>query len=59
MFPENDKEEIKQVYISKHNFNCGNEVILLMITDSEKCHYSAVKNLSALLRVITWKHNGN
>ena len=25
-------EEIRQVYISKHNFSCENKVILLMIT---------------------------
>ena len=25
-------EEIKRVYISKHNFSCENKVILLMIT---------------------------
>ena len=32
---------------------------LLMITDSKKLHYLAVKNLSALLRGITSKHEGD
>ena len=30
-----------------------------MITDSKKCHYLAVKELSALLRGITSKHDGD
>ena len=30
-----------------------------MITNGEKCHYLAVKNLSALLRGITSKHDGD
>ena len=42
-------EEIRHAYKSKYNLNCENQVILLMITDSEKWHYLAVKSLSALL----------
>ena len=30
-----------------------------MITDGEKCHYLAVKKLSALLTGITSKHEGD
>ena len=36
-----------------------NKVILLMITEGKKWHYLAVKSLSALLRAITWKNNGD
>ena len=32
--------------------------ILLKIPNGEKWHYRAVKNLSALFRVITFKHYG-
>ena len=46
-------------YILKHNSTRANQPILLMITDGEKWHYFAVKNLSALLRKITSKHNGD
>lgn len=48
LFADNDKEEIKQSYISKHELNCKNKVILLMITDGVKWHL-AVKSLFALL----------
>ena len=54
-----DIEEIRHAYKSKHNLKRENQVILLMITDSEKWHYLAVKRLSILLRGITSKHNGD
>ena len=38
---------------SKHDLNRENQVFLLMITDGKKCHYLAVKGLSALLKRIT------
>ena len=38
---------------SKHNVERENHVILLMITDSKKWHYLAVKSLSVLIRRIT------
>ena len=41
---------------SKHNVERENHVILLMITDSKKWHYLAVKSLSVLIRRITWNH---
>ena len=59
MFVKNYKEEMKQAYISKHNFNLENKVIPFTIKDGEKRHYLAVKNLSALLRRITLKYDGN
>ena len=55
--PYNTKE-IRHAYKSKYNLNRENQVILLMITDGEKCHYFAVKSLSALLRGIISKHEG-
>ena len=51
-------EEIRHAYKSKHNLNHENKVILSIITDGKKCHYLAVKKLSALLRRITSNNNG-
>ena len=48
-------ERIRHAYKSKHNLRPKNWVILLMITDGEKCHYLAEKNLSALFRWIITK----
>ena len=31
-------------YQSKHNLNCENQIILLMVKDGEKWHYVTVKN---------------
>ena len=52
-------EKIRHAYKSKHNLKRKNQVILLMITDGKKLHYLAVKQLPALLRGITWKHEGD
>ena len=52
-------KKVTLAYISKHNFKGENQVILLMITDSKKWHYLAVKHLSALLRGITSNPNGD
>ena len=49
----------KSKYKSKYNLKCENQANLSMITDGEKWHYLAVKNLSALLRGITLKHEGD
>ena len=46
-------------YKSKHNLTREKQVILLMITDGEKWHYTAVTRLSGLLRGITSNHNGD
>ena len=56
--PHNTKE-IRYAYKSKYNLNRENQVTLLMITDSEKWHYLAVKSLSALFRGITSKQDGD
>ena len=53
-------EKIYPVFISKHNSNRENQIILLIISNREKQrHYLAVKKLSALLRGITSKHHGD
>ena len=54
-----DTEEIRHAYKSNHNLKRENQVILLMITDGKKWHYLTVKKLSALLRGITSKHEGD
>ena len=38
------KEKIYPVYVSKHNSNPENQVIILMIQSREKWHYVGVKN---------------
>ena len=50
--PHNTKK-IQLAYRSKNNLTCDKQVILLMITDGEKWHYLAVKNLPGLLKGIT------
>ena len=52
------KKKIYPSYMSKHNSNCGKQVILLMIRNGEGWHYLAVKKLSELLRGISSKHHG-
>ena len=49
----------KITYISKCNSNHEKKITLLMIPCEKGWHYLAVKKLSALLRGITSKHNGN
>ena len=48
-----EKEKIYPAHVSKHNSNGKRPVFLLMISNREKLHYLAVKNLSALLQEIT------
>ena len=54
-----NEEKIYPAYISKHNPNCEKQGILLMIPNGEEWHYLAAKKLSALLRGITSKHQGD
>ena len=69
--PDNEKN-ICHVYKSKHNHERKNQVVLLMITDGEKWHYTALKSeqtedglirhtksLSRLFRGITSNHKGD
>ena len=48
-------------YFSKINSNCEKQIILLMIPNKERegWHYLAIKKLSALVKRITAKHNGD
>ena len=46
-------------YRSEYNLKCQNEIILLIITDSEKRHYLALKRLSAFFRGVTLNNNGD
>ena len=59
LFMPYNTKEIRLSYKSKHNFKRENQVILLMITDSKKCHYLAVKSFSALFRRVTSNNNGD
>ena len=52
------KKNISPAYLLKYNGYCKKQVILLMIPNREG-HYLAVKRLSALLRGITTKTNGD
>ena len=51
--------KIHLAYKPKHNLTRKKQVILLMITDGEKWHYTAVKRLSGLLRGVTGNNNGD
>ena len=51
--------KIYLAYKSKHNLTREKQVILLMITDGEKWHYTAVTRLSELLGGVTGNNNGD
>ena len=51
--------KIHLAYKSKHNLTREKQVILLMIPDGEKWHYTAVTRLSGLLRRVTGNNNGD
>ena len=53
--PYNTKK-INIAYKSKNNLTQERQIILLMISDGQKWHYLVVKNLSGLLRGITFNH---
>ena len=59
MFCMLKKKKTYPAYLSKHNSNCQKQVILLMISNSKKWHYLAVKKLSELLREVTSKNRGD
>ena len=52
-------DKIRNAHKSKHNLSRENQVIFLLITDGKKLHYLTVKSLSALLKGITSKNNGD
>ena len=53
--PHNTKK-IRIAYKSKHNLTREKQVILLMISNGENCHYLVVKSLPGLLKGITSNH---
>ena len=59
MFCMLKKKKIYPTYVLKYNSNREKQVILLMISDGEKWHYLALQKLSALLKGITSKNNGD
>ena len=56
-YAQNDK--IYPLYVSKQNSDCQKHIVLLMIPNGECSYHIAVKESPALLRVITWKNNGD
>ena len=56
LFVPNDTKDIRLAYKSEYNGKLKEKVILLMIGDSGKWHYLAVKNLQRLLRGISSNH---
>ena len=56
--PFNTKK-IEIAYKSKYNLIRDNQIVLLMISNSENWHYLAVKSLSRLLRGISSNHNSD
>ena len=59
LFISYNTEQIRPAYISKYNSNREKQVIFLTINDNKKWHYLFVKILSALLKGITSKHDGD
>ena len=53
------KKKIYPAYVSKHNSNYEKQVIILIIPNANRWHYLTVKKLSALLKGIISKHNGD
>ena len=54
-----NNKKIYPAYVSKQRSNHKKQVILLMIPNRKGRHYLAVKKLSALLRGIMSKHDGD
>ena len=59
LYVSHNTGKIHLAYKSKHNLTREKQVILLMITDGKKWHYTAVKRLSGLLRGVTGNNNGD
>ena len=59
LYVPHNTRKIHLAYKSKHNLTREKQVILSMITDGEKWHYTAVKRLSGLLRGVTGNNNGD
>ena len=59
LYVQHKTRKIHLAYKSKHNLTREKQLILLMITDGEKWHYTAVTRLSGLLRGVTANNNGD
>ena len=59
LFVPYNTKDMRYSHRSKHNLKHENQIIILMITDGRKCHYLAVKSLSALFKGIRSNHVGN
>ena len=59
LYVPHNTEKMRHACKSKYNLERENQVVLLMISDSKKWHYLAVKSLSALFRQIISKHAGD
>ena len=59
LYVSHNTGKIHLAFKSKHNLTREKQVILLMITDGEKWHYTAVKRLSGLLKRVTGNNNGD
>ena len=57
LYAPHKTKKISLAYKSKHSLNREERVILLMISNGEKWHYTAVTRLSGLLRGVTSNHN--
>ena len=57
---DNLQKDIRPCYISPHNKTRDRQINLLMITDGQGTwHYIVIKSISALLKGISSKHNGD
>ena len=59
LFSKKKSQNIYTVRRSKHNVECKKQVNLLMAEDGEKRHYTAIKNISRLLRSLNANHKGS
>ena len=59
MYVLEGEKTIRHAYKSKYNLKRENQVILLMINNGEKWHYLTVRRLSAFLKGVTSKHDGD
>ena len=58
LFSNKKSQNIYTVRRSEHNVGCKKQVILLMIEDGEKRHYTAIKNISRLLKSLNATDKG-
>ena len=56
MYVPHNTKKIEIAYKSKHNLTREKQIILLMISNGENCHYLVVKSLSGFLTGITSNH---